>query len=105
MGVGPGFCQESSITFKNLSFNNVRLLLRAQERPAENDVILIRPEVMFVQKLVGIQLPPELTPPPGGIRNLHPESGEPRFFADAASGSMPDAESQAGGPAVPQLGR
>jgi hypothetical protein len=57
---------------------------------AENDVILIGPEVMFDQKLVGIQLQPDLTPAPGGIRNLHPRTGEPAFFADAVPGSAPD---------------
>jgi hypothetical protein len=57
---------------------------------AENDVILIGPEIMFDQKLVGIQLEPELTPAPGGIRNLHPRAGEPGFFADASSSSAPE---------------
>jgi hypothetical protein len=57
---------------------------------AENDVVLIGPEIMFDQKLVGIQLQPELTPMPNGIRNLHPRAGEPEVFADVISSSGPD---------------
>ena len=57
---------------------------------AENDVVLIGPAIMFDQKLVGIQLQPELTPAPDGIRNLHPRAGEPAFFADASSISTPE---------------
>ena len=57
---------------------------------AENDVVLIGPEIMFDQKLVGIQLQPELTPMPNGIRNLHPRPGEPAFFVDTVSSSSPD---------------
>jgi hypothetical protein len=57
---------------------------------AANDVILIGPEIMFEQKLSGIQLQPELTPAPGGIRNLRPRAGEPAFLFDASPGSAPD---------------
>ena len=60
------------------------------KRLAENDVVLIGPEIVFDQKLVGIQLQPELTPMPNGIRNLHPRAGEPEFFADAVSNSGPE---------------
>jgi len=57
---------------------------------ADNDVILIGPEIMFEQKLSGVQLQPDFVPVPGGIRNLHPRTGEPELFADAAPGSKPD---------------
>ena len=57
---------------------------------ADNDVILIGPEIMFEQKLSGVQLHPDLVPAPGGIRNLHPRTGEPELFADAAASSKPD---------------
>jgi hypothetical protein len=57
---------------------------------ADNDVVLIGPEIVFDQKLVGIQLQPELTPTPQGIRNLHPRAGEPELFADASSSSAPE---------------
>jgi len=57
---------------------------------AENNVILIGPEITFDQKLVGIQLQPEFTPAPDGVRNLHPRGGEPAFFADATSSSAPE---------------
>jgi hypothetical protein len=57
---------------------------------ADNDVILIGPEIMFEQKLSGVQLQPGLIPAPGGIRNLRPQAGEPAFFADAPAGSAPD---------------
>lgn len=57
---------------------------------AENDVVLIGPEIVFDQKLVGIQLQPELMPMPNGIRNLHPRAEEPEFFADAVSNFEPD---------------
>jgi len=56
----------------------------------ESNVIVIGPEIMFVQKLAGIQLKPELTPTPGGIRNLHPRVGEPELFADAYPTSAPE---------------
>ena len=57
---------------------------------ADNDVILIGPEIMFEQKLSGVQLQPDFVPAPGGVRNLHPRAGEPELFADAAPGSKPD---------------
>jgi hypothetical protein len=57
---------------------------------AANDVILIGPEIMFEQKLSGIQLQPELTPVSGGIRNLRPRQGEPAFFADSSPGLAAD---------------
>lgn len=57
---------------------------------AANDVILIGPEIMFEQKLSGVQLQPELTPAPGGIRNLRPRAGEPAFYADSTPGAAPD---------------
>lgn len=57
---------------------------------AENDVVLIGPEIVFDQKIAGIQLQPELTPMPNGIRNLHPRAGEPAFFADAVSNTGPE---------------
>jgi hypothetical protein len=56
----------------------------------DNDVILIGPEIMFEQKLSGVQLQPDFVPVPGGIRNLHPRTAEPELFADAAPGSKPD---------------
>jgi hypothetical protein len=57
---------------------------------AANDVILIGPEIMFEQKLSGVQIQPELTPAPGGIRNLHPRAAEPAFYADSTPGTAPD---------------
>lgn len=57
---------------------------------AANDVILIGPEIMFEQKLSGVQIQPELTPAPGGIRNLRPRTGEPAFYADSTPGAAPD---------------
>jgi hypothetical protein len=53
---------------------------------AENNVILIGPEVVFSQKLPGMQLQPELAQVPEGIRNLHPRPGEPALFMDSTWG-------------------
>lgn len=57
---------------------------------AENNVILIGPEVIFDQRLPGIQLQPDLAQVPEGIRNLHPRPGEPALFADSPPGSAPN---------------
>lgn len=57
---------------------------------AQNSVILIGPEVIFDQRLPGIQLQPELAQVPQGIRNLHPRPGEPALFADRPPGSAPN---------------
>ncbi len=57
---------------------------------AANDVILIGPEIMFEQKLSGVQIQPEFTPAPGGVRNLRPRAGEPAFYADSTPGPSPD---------------
>jgi hypothetical protein len=57
---------------------------------AEKNVILIGPEVIFDQRLPGIQLQPELAQAPEGIRNLHPRPGEPALFADRPPGSAPN---------------
>jgi hypothetical protein len=57
---------------------------------AENNVILIGPEVVFDQKLPGIQLQPDLVQTPEGIRNLRPRPGEPVFFADKPAGTAPN---------------
>jgi len=69
-------------------------LARSSQLPlqemADNNVILIGPEVVIDQKLPGIQLQPELVQTPEGIRNLHPRAGEPAFFADRRSGSAPN---------------
>ena len=56
----------------------------------DNNVILIGPEVVIDPKLPGIQLQPEFVQTPQGIRNLHPRSGEPAFFADRRFGSAPN---------------
>lgn len=56
----------------------------------ENNVILIGPEVIFDQRLPGMQLQPELAQAPEGIRNLHPRAGEPPFFVDKPPGSAPN---------------
>ncbi len=56
----------------------------------DNNVILIGPEAVIDQKLPGIQLRPELVQTPEGIRNLHPQPGEPAFFADQRLGSAPN---------------
>ncbi len=69
-------------------------LARSSQLPlqelGDNNVILIGPEVVIDQKLPGIQLRPELEQTPEGIRNLHPQSGEPAFFADQRLGSAPN---------------
>ena len=69
-------------------------LARSSQLPlqelGDNNVILIGPEVVIDQKLPGIQLRPELVQTPEGIRNLHPQSGEPAFFADQRLGSAPN---------------
>lgn len=57
---------------------------------AENNIILIGPEVVFDQKLPGIQLQPNLEQVAGGIRNVHPRAGEPAFFADSPPGRAPN---------------
>jgi hypothetical protein len=56
----------------------------------ENNVILIGPEVVFQQKLPGMQLQPELAQVPEGIHNLHPRRGEPAFFVDKPPSSAPN---------------
>lgn len=60
------------------------------QRLTENNIILIGPEIVFDQKLPAIQLKPQLEQAPGGIRNLHPRSGEPAFFADAQASADPN---------------
>ena len=60
------------------------------QRLAENNIILIGPEIVFDQKLPAIQLQPQLEQTPAGIRNLHPRSGEPAFFADAQASADPN---------------
>jgi hypothetical protein len=57
---------------------------------AENNVILIGPEVILNQRLPGIQLQPELAQVPEGIRNLQPRAGEPALFADKPPGAAPN---------------
>ena len=57
---------------------------------AENNVILIGPEVVFNQKLPGMQFEPALEQVSGGIRNLHPRSGEPALFADKPPSTAPN---------------
>jgi len=57
---------------------------------AENNLILIGPEVVFNQKLPGMQFEPTLEQVPAGIRNLHPRSGEPALFADKPPGAAPN---------------
>jgi hypothetical protein len=57
---------------------------------AGNNVILIGPEVVFEQKLPGMQLEPELAQRAEGIRNLHPRKGEPAVFMDQPSTSAPN---------------
>ena len=69
-------------------------LARSSQLPlqelGDNNVILIGPEVVIDPKLPGLQLRPELVQTPEGIRNLHPQSGEPAFFADKRLGSAPN---------------
>jgi hypothetical protein len=57
---------------------------------AGNNVILIGPEVVFDQKLPGMQLEPEFEQVSRGIRNLHPRNGEPALFADKPAGALPN---------------
>jgi len=57
---------------------------------AANNVILIGPEVVFNQKLPGMQFEPALDQVPAGIRNLQPRSGEPSLFADKPAGAEPN---------------
>ncbi len=57
---------------------------------ADNNIILIGPEILFDQKLPGMQMEPQLAQVSGGIRNLRPRPGEPAFFADSAPGPAPN---------------
>jgi len=69
-------------------------LARSSQLPlqelAENNVILIGPEILFDQKLPGIQLHPQLVQTPEGIRNLNPRPGEQAFFRDKRPGPAPN---------------
>ncbi|MBV8732782.1 MAG: hypothetical protein JO336_23470 [Acidobacteriia bacterium] len=57
---------------------------------ADNNIILIGPEILFDQKLPGMQIEPQLAQVSGGIRNLRPRTGEPAFFADRPPGPAPN---------------
>jgi hypothetical protein len=57
---------------------------------ADSNVILIGPEILFDQKLPGMQIEPQLAQVSGGIRNLRPRRGEPAFFADSPPGPKPN---------------
>ena len=57
---------------------------------AENNVILIGPEVVFNQKLPGMQFEPALEQVSAGIRNLHARIGEPALFADKPPSAAPN---------------
>lgn len=50
---------------------------------AENNIVLVGPEAAFGQAFSGVQMEPEFAQVAGGIRNLHPKTGEPEMFADA----------------------
>ena len=82
-------------------------LVRSSQLPlqqlAEDNVILIGPEVVMDGKLRGIQMKPEFVQTPDGIRSLHPPPGESAFFSDTRFGAANDGEayaliSQAPGP-------
>jgi hypothetical protein len=69
-------------------------LARSSQLPlqelGDNNVLIIGPEAVIDQKLPGIQLRPELVQTPEGLRNLHPQAGEPAFFSDNRLGSAPN---------------
>ena len=50
---------------------------------ADNNVLFVgRQNVFFDKQLLALPIEPQLSPELGGIRNPHPEAGEPTVFAD-----------------------
>ncbi len=52
---------------------------------ADNNVIFIGVQNLFFDQIQGLPIEPQLIAELGGVRNPHPASGEPGFFADQYS--------------------